>query len=183
MKFYNFLICISFVASKSGGGGGGSSGSAFGGKGFLAGKAADGPSQPLPSWIKWFGLAFGIMVLLGCIAFAFLDKLLILFRTKKDLKQYLGAALARIVNIDVSEANPDKVEMGIGQNPDVINDWVEEIWDIFDVDGSGDLDLDELNFFVGEVFRTSGIKVYYNKLDLNDLFSYQDKDNDGTISK
>ena len=51
----------------------------------------------------------------------------------------MGVALARIVNIDVSESNPDKVEMGIGVNPDMINDWVNEIWEIFDVDGSGDL--------------------------------------------
>jgi len=121
--------------------------------------------------------------LIGCIAFAFLDKILFLFRTKKDLRQYLGVALARIVNIDVSESNPDKVEMGIGVNPDMINDWVNEIWEIFDVDGSGDLDFDELNFFIGEVFRTAGIKIYYNKHDLDDLFSYQDRDNDGTISK
>lgn len=92
-------------------------------------------------------------------------------------------ALARIVNIDVSESNTDKVHMGIGVNPDIINDWVDEIWEIFDVDGSGNLDFDELNFFVGEVFRTAGIKIYYNKFDLDELFSKQDRNNDGTISK
>ena len=82
--------------------------------------------------------------MIGCIAFAFLDKILFLFRTKKDLRQYLGVALARIVNIDVSESNPDKVEMGIGVNPDMINDWVNEIWEIFDVDGSGDLSINRI---------------------------------------
>ena len=75
------------------------------------------------------------------------------------------------------------VVMGVGQDPEVINNWVEEIWAIFDVDGNGYLDLDELNFFVGEVFRTSGLKIFYDMQDLKDLFSKQDKDDDGSVSK
>lgn len=69
--------------------------------------------------------------------------------------------------------------MGIGQNPEVIESWLNEIWEIFDCDGNGYLDYDELNFFTGEVFRTAGIKIFYKANDLRDLFNKQDNNDDG----
>jgi hypothetical protein len=101
------------------------------------------------------------------------------FRTKKDLRQYLGVALARIVNVDLPSNSTHTIEMGLGQNPDYIEGWLDEIWNMFDVDGNGYLDFDELNFFVGEVFRTSGIKIFYDLEDLKDLFRNQDDNDDG----
>ena len=121
--------------------------------------------------------------LLMCIASQFIDRIIVLFRKKKNLEQYLGVAMARIVNIDLDIDSPEIVEMGLGENPDVIESWVNEIFEVFDVDGNGYLDLDEVNFFVGEVFRTAGIKIFYNNLDVTDLFAKQDDNDDGTVTK
>ena len=88
---YIILVCASYVASRGGGGGGGRSsggtdGGRAGGTGFLAGKAADSEAVPFPPFLKWVALAIGILCIFACFGMYFLERLIVLFRKKKDVE-------------------------------------------------------------------------------------------------
>jgi hypothetical protein len=131
MNFYYLIGLINLVLSaerelKSGGGGGGggrgggsSSSSGSGGSGssssglsggtsLFATKKVDSDGYTLTPGFKWFLIVILVLcVFVGGFLY-FLEQILYLFREKKNVEQYLGIALARIVNIDL-EANSSEL--------------------------------------------------------------------------
>ena len=68
-------------------------------------------------------------------------------RKKTNLEPILAVALARIQNVDVK--NPDeKILMGVGVDPQNIEDWVVDIWESYDQDGNHLIDKFEIKTFV-----------------------------------
>lgn len=64
-----------------------------------------------------------------------------------DLEACLGVALARINNVDVTNKQ-DRVSMGVGEDEKNIHDWIEDIWESYDIDGNGLIDKLEIKTFV-----------------------------------
>ena len=63
---------------------------------------------------------------------------------------------------------------------------IEKIWDVYDLDKSGSLDIDECRKFVEDTFGDLGSGSKYSK-DGNEMFNHvfaqQDKDDSGLIEK
>ena len=183
------------MARRGGGGGGGGGGgkggssgsgtsagdSALGGSGMFSGSRKNGDGELSYGIIFSVlgGIAFlGLLFFLGIRIPVYLED----YKKRKNLEFYLGIALARIVNIDLPEDSPDLVELGLGVDEDDIDSWVTEIFEVFDGDGNGYLDYEELDYFVMECFRTAGIKVYYRRDDVGRLFSKTDANDDGQVT-
>ena len=73
--------------------------------------------------------------------------------------------------------------MGVGSNPQNIKDWIEDIWESYDIDGNGLIDKLEIKTFVAQTLKTAGIQVKYSDEDFDDLFGKMDYLNDGYLSK
>ena len=91
----------------------------------------------------------------------FCEKFKRLWKGNKDIEAYLGVALARINNTDI-EVDSKRVIMGVGSDPNNINDWVQDIWESFDRDGNGQIDKYEVKSFIDQTFRTAGINLDYD---------------------
>lgn len=106
------------------------------------------------------------------------------FREKLSVSSILGLALANICNEE--NQNPHNIiENGVGKTPDVITEWVDDIWDTYDVDGDGNLDRREIRKFVDQTLEKVGIKdkVAYHEYDLDEFFEEIDVTENGIISR
>lgn len=106
------------------------------------------------------------------------------FREKISISAGLGIALAHISN-DESKNPWNLIEHGVGTDADVIREWVDDIYDTYDLDGGGDLDRREIKKFVDQTFEKANIKdlVPYTDFDLDVFFDEIDVTANGLISK
>ena len=65
----------------------------------------------------------------------------------------------------------------------IINTVIEEIWDEFDDDGNGTLDVDETHLFVKSTLQEMGEKPDYSQEDFNECFKYFQPGAAGVITK
>jgi Ca2+-binding EF-hand superfamily protein len=65
----------------------------------------------------------------------------------------------------------------------IINTVIEEIWDEFDDDGNGTLDVDETHLFVKTTLTEMGEKPDYSEEDFNECFKFFQPGGPGVITK
>lgn len=65
----------------------------------------------------------------------------------------------------------------------IINTVIEEIWDEFDDDGNGTLDVDETHLFVKSTLQEMGEKPDYSQDDFNECFKFFQPGGPGVITK
>jgi Ca2+-binding EF-hand superfamily protein len=65
----------------------------------------------------------------------------------------------------------------------IINTVIEEIWDEFDDDGNGTLDVSETHLFVKTTLQEMGEKPDYSEEDFNECFKYFGVGGPGVITK
>lgn len=103
-------------------------------------------------------------------------------RKKTDLEPILAVALARINNVDIKDPE-EKIHMGVGGDPQNIDDWVTDIWESYDQDGNHLIDKFEIKTFVAQTLQTAGIVIKYSDEDFDDLFDQMDYMRDGYLSR
>ena len=76
--------------------------------------------------------------------------------------------------------------MCLAQREANINQWVEDIYEAYDNDVSGNIDKREVKKFIDESFERVGLKheLYpYTEFDIDDFFSFVDRTNQGHVSR
>lgn len=73
--------------------------------------------------------------------------------------------------------------MGVGGDPQNIDDWVTDIWESYDQDGNHLIDKFEIKTFVAQTLQTAGIVIKYSDEDFDDLFDQMDYMRDGYLSR
>ena len=107
-------------------------------------------------YIKIGMIVFMISFLVLCAFLLFFKQIRDYCRNPVDLEAFLGISLAKINNVDAA-SKKDRVEMGVGSNPQNIKDWIEDIWESYDIDGNGLIDKLEIKTFVAQTLKTAGI--------------------------
>jgi hypothetical protein len=105
-----------------------------------------------------------------------------LCRKKTDLEFHLGIALAKVNNFEETDAKYKGV-LGVGNDPQHVDGWIEDIWECFDKDGNGSICRDEIKKFIDQTFEAANYSVAYSPLDFSKLFADLDLSEDGLISK
>jgi hypothetical protein len=94
----------------------------------------------------------------------------------------LGLALAKISNDE--DRNPTNViKHGIGTDKDNINQWVEDIWETYDLNDDGNLDKREIKKFIDQTLAKINVHYPYDEFDLDDFFRDVDLTHSGMISR
>jgi len=70
-----------------------------------------------------------------------------------EIQSHLAVSLAKINNLNEDRIQKDIVEIGVGTDPDNINDWVNEIWLNYVKKDDKMLRKVEFSKFVKNIFR------------------------------
>jgi len=149
------------LCAKGGGGTGGSSGGSTGSSSSsssttssTSGRTSDGAEddsiyeaeiidEELKMAIIYASIA--VFTLIGSVfAFRFMKRE---FRKKVDLELHLGIALASIINGEGTYKN-EIVAMGLGTNHDVVEQWIDDMWEFFDKQYKGTLKKNHVQVFL-----------------------------------
>ena len=138
-------------------------------------EGAPAPAQPSFSpFVQIMIIAVVVLSVFFCLYHSFRAWYRNTFRVKTDLVSLMGLALAQITNEE--DQNPHNIILnGVGTNTNSIRQWVDDMWETYEVTGDGWLDRREVKKFLDQTLARVNLgKVPYTDLDLDVFFDFLD---------
>ena len=97
------------------------------------------------------------------------------YRKKCDISGHVAVALARIHNRDCTRKQRKRVKIGVGSDPDNIEEWLEDILYTYDLDKENCMDRDAFRKFIDHTLKVGQVRFTYYPDDLDELMREIDR--------
>ena len=124
-------------------------------------------------------ILLGVAIWFLCVIYL---KLKEYFRKRTNITGAFACALAYVHNYEERDRTKH-VYRGVGKNKAVINEWIDDIWEAYELGEEDHLQEREIKLLIDQTFKRVNAKIKYTDKDVGDIYNQIDVVKDGSISK